>query len=106
MTRARDLYQCQVHNCGYVYDPEAGDPKRGIPPGTAFADLPDDWVCPFCAAHKKSFKPLAGPGSVFWENVKSQPSMQGKDWGEVEQRIVKGDVELEVDVAERSKGKM
>ena len=37
-------YKCQV--CGYIYDPEVGDPDNGIEPGTAFEDLPDDWVCP------------------------------------------------------------
>ena len=34
--------------CEYVYDPEKGDPDSGIPPGTAFEDLPDDWICPLC----------------------------------------------------------
>ena len=39
-------YVCSV--CDYVYDPEVGDPDNGIEPGTAFEDLPDDWVCPEC----------------------------------------------------------
>jgi len=106
MSQAKDMYQCQVHNCGYVYDPQSGDPKRGIKPGTAFADLLESWICPFCRAHKHLFKPLAGPGSVFWENVKSQPRMQGKDGKEIERLIAKGEFELEADVAKRSKGKM
>jgi rubredoxin len=42
--------------CGYVYDPEVGDPDNGIEPGTAFADLPEDWVCPVCAAGKEEFE--------------------------------------------------
>ena len=37
-------YRCTV--CGYIYDPEKGDPVDGVKPGTAFEDLPDDWVCP------------------------------------------------------------
>lgn len=41
--------------CGYVYDPEAGDPEHGIPPGTPFQSLPEGWVCPLCMALKKSF---------------------------------------------------
>ncbi len=41
--------------CGYIYDPEMGDPEHGIPPGTAFADLPEGWVCPLCFALKKAF---------------------------------------------------
>ncbi len=41
--------------CGYVYDEEAGDPSNGIDPGTSFADLPDDWVCPVCGTGKEDF---------------------------------------------------
>ncbi len=48
-------YVCQV--CGYVYDPALGDPDNGVKPGTAFADLPEDWVCPVCGADKDSFSP-------------------------------------------------
>ena len=36
------MYVCLA--CGYVYDPEKGDPDSGIAPGTAFEDIPDDWV--------------------------------------------------------------
>ena len=49
-------YRCTV--CGYVYDPEAGDPDNGVDPGTAFADLPDDWSCPECGAEKDLFEPV------------------------------------------------
>ena len=45
-------------NCGYIYDPEKGDPMNDIPPGVAFEDLPDSWVCPMCYAEKDSFDPL------------------------------------------------
>jgi len=48
-----DKYRCDV--CGYVYDPEKGDPDGGIEPGTAFEDIPDDWVCPVCGAGKDQF---------------------------------------------------
>ena len=41
--------------CGYVYDPEQGDPDSGINPGTPFEALPDDWICPVCGAAKSSF---------------------------------------------------
>jgi len=47
-------YKCTV--CGYVYDPEKGDPESDIPPGTAFEDLPDHWVCPVCGASKDEFE--------------------------------------------------
>jgi len=49
-------YVCEV--CGYVYDPENGDPDNGIDAGTAFADLPDDWACPLCGADKDSFSEM------------------------------------------------
>lgn len=48
-------YVCSV--CGYEYDPEVGDPDNDIPPGTAFEDLPEDWVCPVCGAKKDQFEP-------------------------------------------------
>lgn len=45
--------------CGYVYDPEVGDPDSGIAPGTAFEDIPEDWVCPLCGVGKDMFEPEA-----------------------------------------------
>jgi len=47
-------YKCSV--CGYVYDPEIGDPDGGINPGTSFESLPDNWVCPVCGAPKDAFE--------------------------------------------------
>ncbi|MEN6590520.1 MAG: rubredoxin [Fervidobacterium sp.] len=49
-------YRCTV--CGYIYDPEIGDPDSGINPGTPFEDLPDDWTCPVCGISKDMFEPL------------------------------------------------
>jgi rubredoxin len=43
--------------CGWEYDPAVGDPDGGIAPGTAFADIPDDWVCPVCGLGKDAFSP-------------------------------------------------
>ncbi|NWF86697.1 rubredoxin [Candidatus Bathyarchaeota archaeon] len=48
-----DKWECLV--CGYIYDPEVGDPERNIPPGTRFEDLPENWVCPVCNAPKDQF---------------------------------------------------
>ena len=48
-------YKCTV--CGYIYDPDEGDPDAGVPPGTSFEDLPDDWVCPVCGVTKDKFEP-------------------------------------------------
>ena len=44
-------YVCQV--CGYIYDPEAGDPEAGIAPGTPFEHMPEDWTCPICLQGKE-----------------------------------------------------
>jgi rubredoxin len=44
--------------CDYIYDPAEGDPDSGIPPNTAFEDLPDDWLCPLCAVGKEEFEKL------------------------------------------------
>lgn len=41
--------------CAYVYEPNLGDDTQGIEPGTSFADLPEDWICPICAAAKSEF---------------------------------------------------
>ncbi len=49
-------YRCSV--CGYVYDPQKGDPEHDIPPNTPFDQLPDDWKCPVCGVGKNKFKPL------------------------------------------------
>ncbi|HEY32822.1 MAG TPA: High molecular weight rubredoxin [Dehalococcoidia bacterium] len=49
-------YQCTV--CGWVYDPELGDPDGGIAPGTPFEEIPDDWVCPVCGAAKSKFEKI------------------------------------------------
>lgn len=48
------MYECP---CGYVYDPAQGDPDGGIAPGTAFDDIPEDWVCPICGLGKDMFTP-------------------------------------------------
>ena len=45
-------------NCGYVYDPALGDPDAGVAPGTAFADLGEDWVCPLCYVGTEAFDPF------------------------------------------------
>ncbi len=46
-------FECEP--CGYIYDPAVGDPDGGIAPGTAFEDIPDDWVCPICGLGKDVF---------------------------------------------------
>ena len=51
---ALSTYSCGV--CGHTYDPALGDPEHGTAPGTRFADLPADWVCPVCGAPKEAFE--------------------------------------------------
>jgi rubredoxin len=46
-------WRCNL--CGYVYDPEEGDPDNNIELGTVFEDLPEDWVCPDCGGGKEEF---------------------------------------------------
>jgi len=48
------MYVCSI--CGFAYDPEVGDPAAGIPPGTKFENLPEDWRCPRCGAKKQDFQ--------------------------------------------------
>jgi rubredoxin len=47
-------YVCSI--CGYVYDPEQGDPDNGVAAGTKWEDVPDDWECPVCGAGKADFE--------------------------------------------------
>ncbi len=53
-TQRAARYVCSV--CGYVYDPEKGDPDNSIAPGTGFEDIPDSWTCPICGAEKSQFE--------------------------------------------------
>jgi rubredoxin len=48
-----EKWECTV--CGYIYDPEIGDPEHGIKLGTPFENLPEDWICPVCGAPKDQF---------------------------------------------------
>lgn len=49
-----EKWKCTI--CGYIYDPAAGDPDGGIPAGTTFEQLPEEWVCPVCGAMKDMFE--------------------------------------------------
>lgn len=55
MTDTQTVARWICENCGYIYDPELGDPDGGIPAGTDFADIPDTWFCPVCGARKADF---------------------------------------------------
>jgi len=49
-------WRCRM--CGYVYDPDEGDPDNDVEPRTAFEDLPPDWTCPDCGASPEHFDEL------------------------------------------------
>jgi rubredoxin len=49
-----DKYVCTI--CGYVYDPELGDPDNDVAAGTKWEDVPEDWECPVCGASKDDFE--------------------------------------------------
>ena len=69
MSNPEEMYQCQMTNCGYIYDPAHGDKKGKIPKGTRFEDLPDDWKCPCCGASKASSS--LWPARVRWPSRRS-----------------------------------
>jgi rubredoxin len=56
MTDGFRRYRCL--NCGHIYDEARGDPEQGIAPGTRWANLPDDWLCPDCGSEKRDFEPM------------------------------------------------
>lgn len=56
MMARKKKYRCTI--CSHVYDPEEGDPAGEIPPGTAFEDIAETWVCPDCGATKADFEPM------------------------------------------------
>jgi rubredoxin len=51
-----EKWKCMA--CGFVYDPEAGDPDTGVSPGTPFEELPEDWTCPVCGVSKDMFEKI------------------------------------------------
>ncbi|MCG8668348.1 MAG: FAD-dependent oxidoreductase [Pseudomonadales bacterium] len=59
MSQAYQKYICVI--CGYIYDEELGDPESGLPSGTLFADIPDEWECPDCGVTKQDFILLTAP---------------------------------------------
>jgi rubredoxin len=52
-TETAPRWMCE--SCGFIYDPGKGDPGGGIPAGTPFDQVPDDWYCPVCGARKVDF---------------------------------------------------
>jgi rubredoxin len=55
-TETAPRWMCE--SCGFIYDPDEGDPDGGIAAGTAFEAIPEDWYCPVCGARKVDFAPF------------------------------------------------
>lgn len=51
-------YECSI--CGWIYDEAKGCPEEGIPLGTRWEDVPEDWHCPVCGAGKADFNMVPG----------------------------------------------
>ena len=51
-----DKYECT--GCGYVYSEAKGDPDSNVKPGTKWANVPEDYVCPVCGLDKSAFQKL------------------------------------------------
>jgi rubredoxin len=68
-TQALDRYECRT--CGYVYEPEKGDSKHQVSPGTPFTELPSSWRCPVCGVKTSQFSNIGpvGKASGFTENL-------------------------------------
>lgn len=62
-TTLTDYKVWECLQCGYIYDEAKGDPEEGFPPGTRWADIPEDWECPDCGAAKTDFDMIEIPRS-------------------------------------------
>ena len=58
MGKVKTMEEYKCNTCGFVYDPEVGDPMSGIDPGIPFEDLPDEYICPICGVRKNDFAKL------------------------------------------------
>ena len=68
MAEPKERFQCQVNNCGYIFDPDKGVKKKTAA-STAFKELQDGWACPRCGATPKPFRALTGTVSVIEDGV-------------------------------------
>ena len=86
-------YRCVV--CGYIYDPEIGDPDSGIAPGTPFEQIPDDWSCPVCGVSKEDFEPLDEEPKLEDKKTEIQKEREAEDldFNEIAERVYSVGVE-------------
>jgi|SaaInlV_120m_DNA_4_1040238.scaffolds.fasta_scaffold01844_2 rubredoxin---NAD+ reductase len=71
MSESNKTYICNA--CGWVYDPEQGDPDGGIAPGTLWEDIPDDWVCPVCGVGKEDFECVENTAEIVLDHDSELP---------------------------------
>jgi rubredoxin len=66
-----DTHRFECKSCGYVYEPDKGDPKQGVAEGTPFSQLAQSWRCPVCSANQNQFSDIGitGKPSGFTENL-------------------------------------
>lgn len=83
MSRAYRRYLCQV--CGYIYDEARGDPDGGLPPGTRYEDIPEDWECPDCGVRKADFVLLEASAAP-----KPAPARSPASLGSADQVVIVG----------------
>ena len=83
-------YVCDI--CGYVYDPEVGDPDNGVAPGTPWEDVPEDWVCPL----------LGRQGPVQPGRISHNASRRESDFSPAFLRFFKREVDKKVDILPRA----
>ncbi len=69
MSATETLQRWICESCGYIYDPDEGDPDGGIPAGTAFEEIPDTWFCPVCGARKRDFDVCTRTDLSDWEQL-------------------------------------
>ena len=80
MSKPEEMWQCQMTNCGYIYDPAHGDKKGKIPKGTRFEDLPEDWKCPCCGVQQGACS-SRWPARVRWRNRRSNAPSEARRGG-------------------------
>ncbi len=69
-------WECIV--CGLIYDEKEGWPDDGIAPGTKWADVPDDWMCPDCGVGKEDFELIPGTEEAEQEATNTTESQQSQ----------------------------
>lgn len=78
--------------CGYVYDEMQGDPDSGLPPGTRYEDIPDDWQCPLCGLRKSDLRllPEMPAATTTLNKSRARKTTSGKSRGSADHIVIVG----------------